>query len=79
MTTSFRFFSRAIGAKSVSMRCSRLLRGTLEKRGFIAPVSRREMSSTAPRMLSTDSRAESMFSTSALFSDTPNRSTSEEE
>ncbi|MNL85903.1 hypothetical protein D3C87_2143930 [compost metagenome] len=53
--------------------------GTDCRRAFIAPVSSREISSTAPRMASTDSSDESMFSTSVLLSDSPNRSTSEDE
>ncbi|MCY1221502.1 hypothetical protein D9M72_335600 [compost metagenome] len=79
MTTRSRSLARAIGAKSVSMRRSRSLSGTDCSRGFIAPVSRREISSTAPRMASTDSSEESMFSTSVLLSESPSRSTSEDE
>ena len=33
--------------------------------GFIAPASRREMSSTAPRIVSTDSREDSMLPTAS--------------
>ena len=51
----------------------------VESRGFMAPVSRREMTRTAPRMLSTDSSAESMFSTRSLLADWPSRSTSDDE
>ncbi len=58
------FFARAIGVKSVAD----LLQQTVETEGrsdcgFIAPASRREMSSTAPRMFSTDSSEESILPT----------------
>ncbi len=79
MMTSSISFALAIGAKSVSIRLSNSSSGTDCRRGFIAPVSSREMSSTAPRMASTDSSDESMFCTSARLSESPSRSTSDEE
>ncbi|MOA51174.1 hypothetical protein D3C78_1742870 [compost metagenome] len=79
MTTRSRFFSCAIGAKSVSMRFSNSFSGTDVMRAFIEPVSRREISRTAPRMVSTDSSAESILWTRSLSPEAPSRSTSEEE
>ncbi len=51
----------ASGWKSVPICLSRSSRRNTVSAGFIAPASRREMSSTAPRMVSTDSSEDSMF------------------
>ena len=59
--TSSSFFSAAIGWKSVPIwRSSPSSRKTVSA-GFMAPASSREMSSTAPRMVSTDSSEDSML------------------
>ncbi len=61
-----RFFSRASGWKSVPIWRSRPSRLKTVACGFMAPASRREMSSTAPRIASTESSAESMLAAASL-------------
>ena len=62
------FFSAAIGMKSVPIWRSSPSSWNTVSDGFMAPASRREMSSTAPRMVSTDSSEDSMLAAASAVS-----------
>ena len=68
-------FSCASGANSTSSWRNRSPTRKLTISGFIAPVSRREMSSSAPKISSTASSEASMLPTSCASSPSPCRST----
>ncbi len=75
-TRSLRPFFRAIGVKSVAIWLKSLSRRNTETSGLSAPVSSRDISSTIPRMASTDSSEESMLRASWLVSARPSFSVS---
>ena len=68
MKTRSRPFSRASGANSTSSRCSNSSMRKSAISGFIAPVSSREMSSSAVKISSTASSEASMFCTRSASS-----------
>ena len=61
-------FSAAIGWKSVPIWRSSPSSLNTVSAGFMAPASRREMSSTAPRIVSTNSSEDSMLAAASLAS-----------
>ena len=71
------FFSAAIGMKSVPIWRSSPPSWNTVSDGFMAPASRREMSSTAPRIVSTDSSDDSMLVAASPTSPLPAFSISE--
>ena len=73
------FFAAAIGWKSLPIWRSSPSRRKFVSAGFIAPVSSREMSSTAPRIASTESSEDSMFVAASEMPPAPAFSISEEQ
>jgi hypothetical protein len=71
------FFSAAIGMKSVPIWRSSPPSWKVVSEGFIAPASSREMSSTAPRIVSTDSSEDSILVAASPTSPRPAFSMSE--